>query len=364
MSRAVVLLTALVLAGAPLGSALATEEAPDEYGDPGIDSTEPAAEAEAHPAPQAREAFPAIAAAEAEAAREPVAEAAAEGAAHVRGQGPNTIHYTNLTALRYNPLGLQNQFEVNFRRQLFDPGDSPILENNYIALVIAPIFSPATARLGVALDVRPLNILKLEVRYEALFYFGNFNLLPAFAHANEDFSDSAIKDRGEAGLNYATQGSQVTLDAEVRAPLGPFVVRSRFKASYVDVALRGEDTVWYEQYFDILLPKSGWFFMNDADLLLPLGNLTVGIRHHFSTTSYPDEAFLEGESRTTSSVPNHRLGPIVAYRFSDNPGATWNQPTVILLVNWYLKHRWRTGADVSQAIPYVVLGFAFNGDFL
>jgi hypothetical protein len=36
----------------------------------------------------------------------------------------------------------------------------------------------------------------------------------------------------------------------------------------------------------------------------------------------------------------------------------------VLITSWYLKHRYRTGQDVSQAVPYVVLGFAFTSDLV
>jgi hypothetical protein len=29
-----------------------------------------------------------------------------------------------------------------------------------------------------------------------------------------------------------------------------------------------------------------------------------------------------------------------------------------------VEHRWRTGEDVDQAFPYIVLGFAFSGDLI
>jgi hypothetical protein len=41
-----------------------------------------------------------------------------------------------------------------------------------------------------------------------------------------------------------------------------------------------------------------------------------------------------------------------------------NSLTLLLLVNWYLAHRWRTGQDVSAAIPYVLLGLSFHHDLL
>ena len=41
----------------------------------------------------------------------------------------------------------------------------------------------------------------------------------------------------------------------------------------------------------------------------------------------------------------------------------WYNPTAILLVQWWAQHRWRTGEDVHPAMPYIVLGFSFEGDF-
>lgn len=275
------------------------------------------------------------------------------------------IFYSNLTVMRLNPLGLQNMLELDFRHRLYDPGDSLIMSQNYAALTLAPILSPGLMRLGVAAKVQPLAILKLEAKWEYLNYFGNFNLIQSYKSANADFSDTAIEDGGEAGLNYATDGWQLTLDAEARARIGPVIVRNRFKAGYLEVALKNDDTTFYEQYFDLLLPRQGWFFTNDLDVLVQVSkNLIVGVRHAFMGVDYPDEAFLPGEERTTDSAPTHRLGPLVAYTFFDEPGESFNRPTILMLVNWYLDHRFRTGQDVSQAFPYFVLGFAFTGDLV
>ncbi|MFT7578807.1 MAG: hypothetical protein ACI9MR_000468 [Myxococcota bacterium] len=275
------------------------------------------------------------------------------------------LFYQNLTVIRYNPLGLQNQFMIDYRLKMYDPGDSVLLKNNYVGLTAVPILTPAGTRLGLGFKIRPLNIFKLEVKWEFLNFWGNFDLLQSFEDPNADFSDSTIKDRGEADLNYASEGWQLTIDAELRAKIGPVIVRSRFKAMYVDMALQGSDTVWYDQYYDMLLPAEGWFYTNDADILYQATpELIIGLRHTMAIVSYPDEAFAVGQSRSTDSTPSHRLGPIVAYTFYNRPEESFNKPTILLLVNWYLEHRWRTGEDVDQAIPYVVLGFAFSGDLL
>jgi len=275
------------------------------------------------------------------------------------------VFYQNLIVLRLNPLELQDQFELDLRHRLYDPGDSLVMAQNFWALTLAPTLTPALMRLGVAAKLQPLAILKLEVKWEYLNYLGNFDLVQSYDSPNARFSDSDLAQGGKAGLNYATDGWQLTLDGEARAKVGPVIVRNRFKVAHVDLALRGGDTVFYDQYYDLLLPRKGWFFTNDLDLLLQVGeHLIVGARYAFMDVAYPDGAFAAGEVRQTGSAPTHRLGPLLAYTFFDRPGEAFNKPTILLLANWYLAHRWRTGADTSQAFPYLVLGFAFSGDLV
>ncbi|MFO0744158.1 MAG: hypothetical protein U1F43_00600 [Myxococcota bacterium] len=276
-----------------------------------------------------------------------------------------SIVYQNLTVIRLNPLGLQNDFQLDFRQRLYDPGDSMLFAGNYIGASLAPILTPGLMRLGVAAKFQPLAMLKLEVRWDYLSYFGNFDLVQSYDDPDADFSDSAIEKGGDAGLNYATDGWQLTLDAEVRARVGVVIARSRFKAGLVDVALRGGDTVFYDQYVDLLLPGSGWYITNDADLLVQASaHLILGVRHSFADVFYRASDFTPDGKRATDSAPTQRIGPIFAWTFFDEPGAAFNRPTLVLIVNWYLEHRWRTGADVSQAFPYIVLGFAFGGDLM
>jgi len=275
------------------------------------------------------------------------------------------VVYQDLFVVRLNPLGLQNQLDLDYRHRIYDPGDSVIASGNYVGVGISPILTPGLMRLGVAAKVQPLAMLKLEARFDYINVFGNFDLLQSYPDPGADFSDSAIEDGGDAGRNYSTDGWQVTLDGELRARVGPVIVRSRFKAAYVDMALRGGDTVFYDQYYDLLLASAGWFITNDADLLVQVTpKLILGVRHSFADVLYRARDFDPDGTRATDSAPTQRLGPLMAYTFFDEPGAAFNKPTLIVILNWYLEHRWRTGADVSQAIPYVVVGFAFGGELL
>ena len=69
-----------------------------------------------------------------------------------------------------------------------------------------------------------------------------------------------------------------------------------------------------------------------------------------------------------------RMGPVISYTFFDRGFTRFNKPTLLLITNFYLDHRYRTGQATSQvvpavfanssAIPYVVLGFSFQSDFI
>jgi len=115
--------------------------------------------------------------------------------------------------------------------------------------------------------------------------------------------------------------------------------------------------------YDVLAPETGWLHTTDTDLLYVNGGpFTVGIRHTWLAVQYQEENFLNGESTDTENTPLHRLGPLFAYKFNNRSMTRFNQPTVFVLANWWLQHRYRTGQEISQALPYVVIGFTFNGN--
>jgi hypothetical protein len=98
--------------------------------------------------------------------------------------------------------------------------------------------------------------------------------------------------------------------------------------------------------------------VNDLDLIFQISFwLMVGARYSLGVPLCGPES---GEADNS----NHRVGPFIAYRFSDQDGAAFNQPTLALVAGWRVKQRYRTGAETSQAIPCVALAFNFVGDLL
>lgn len=296
---------------------------------------------------------------------------AAAGVADAQELAPQpelSVYYNNITAARFNPLGLVDFFDVTLRLRLFE-SESDIAKQNFVGLGVAGGFSPAWARVGAIAIVQPLTVLQLYARYLFVGYFSSFNLFSSFDSADTDFSDTSVENRAEdpATPNYATYGAEFAAGARVQLKVGPIAMRNNFRAVFASMNMeRANDVVFYDQIYDMLVPNDGWMVINDLDLLYVSDfGLVVAARWTYSHAFYNDGHFAGGV--TPGIVPNndvHRVGPLIAYIFDDNPGGMIDKPTVLLLAQWHLVHRWRTGADVSTAVPYIGLGFKFEGDLM
>lgn len=262
------------------------------------------------------------------------------------------IVYDDLVGARLNPLGLENQFNLAYRARLY-ASDSLALRENYFGVGLSPTLSPAISRFGGHIEVRPLTVLSLSAGFYQVGYLGPFGILQSFPDATYDYSDSTLNERRDAGLHYPTNGYEVHLRGVGLAKFGPVAIRSDTSAYYTDVKLRDGDTVYYHQRTDLLLPDRGWGLTSDEDVAYVSDfGLVAGAR--FSVAN----AFVDGEG--PGSIM--RLGPLLAYTFFDEPGASFNKPTILGLFQWWLIHPSRTGQDVTQALPYIALAFRFEGE--
>jgi hypothetical protein len=271
-----------------------------------------------------------------------------------------SISYTNLTAGRVNPLGLIEVFELGYRLRLYD-STNPLFENNFVSFALRPALTPAWGRLSGVLRIQPLSILQLWAEYGAGGHFGTFGLMQSFPTATADVSDTALDAREEAGVNYAATGTQIGLGVLLQAKVGPIAARSSARFIRPNHDLQDGDTAYYNIVYDIVIPDRAWAVNKDTDLLwVSKFGLVAGVRwsltHAFTreTDFSPDEA--------GRNAPLHRVGPLLAYSFWDEPGAAFNKPTALVVANWWLQHPSRTGQDSSQAIPYLILGFTCEGD--
>lgn len=274
----------------------------------------------------------------------------------------HALVYTNLFGARYNALGAVDQFRLSYRYRLF-ASDSPLLEPANVTVGFTTNLTPAFARAGVHLDVMPMAALQLGLTYEVLGYFGNFQNVFSAATPTAAAADADRNANAAAGLNQAAWGSLLTLNALLQAKLGPIAVRSQLTASNIHMRdLTGP--YFYEAINDLLVPSRGWFLSNDADLLyISKFGLFAGVRYSLSHAFYDDPAPRSGPGFGNLNS-NHRIGPLLLYQFFDEPEAMFSRPAVVVMVQWWLQHRYRAGVETAQGIPQITVAFLFQGKLL
>ena len=171
-----------------------------------------------------------------------------------------------------------------------------------------------------------------------------------------DYSDTTMDARGEAGENYSGTGWQGMLETRVQAKAGPIAIRNTYALYRTHVNVAEGDIVYYDQTLDILMPADGWAMTNDADLLfVGVDRWTLGARYTFANAVHNDGS--------SADALTHRAGPLIARSVGEDSRRAVNK-TAYVLSQWHLVHPYRTGADVTQAFPLIVLGFGFGGLFL
>ena len=286
-----------------------------------------------------------------------------------------------IVALRYNPLGLAVKSKAEYQYRLYESSEKAF-EQNFVAPGVFMDVTPANIKIGPTLAIQPLSVLQVSAGYYLLNYFGSFDRVQSFTTLDADYSDDAIKENAglEPPANYSASGSVLQLGGKFQIKAGPVAVRSTNRAMKFSLATKenpatGEkDPLFYESELDLMVPANGWAYQVDNDVLYFTDfGLMAGLRHTYATAFYSDDIDA-GTGPATTGV-NHRIGPFLAYRFHTDPiekRSFYNEPTLVLLVNWYLNHTYRTGDDAdgarehtgSQAMPYIALAYRFTGDIL
>ncbi len=280
----------------------------------------------------------------------------------------------NLLAARVNPLGLEDQLRIGVQQTLY-PSANAILRDNFFFGGIYPKINPAFGKIGPSIEIQPVSIFNLRVAAEVVGFFSSFGFLQSFPSPLADFSDTQIKANRDAKQNYASYGAHFMIEPTIQFKLGPIVVRDKVAIEYWRMKVRDGDTVFYEPTLDTAVPRDGWIITSDLDVLFlhelsswkgrfQGARLIAGVRYSAVKPLYKNSDFKPGEDRRREDNDHHRLGPLLGWSFFDNGYSSFTRPTLIAIVNWYVDHRFRTGRDVSAAVPYFVLAFAFQSDLL
>lgn len=280
----------------------------------------------------------------------------------------HSIQYTSLLAPRANPLGLEERLWIGYQYRLYNK-QKTILDGSNLGIFFRPILSPAIALIGATVQVQPAAVLRLRATYSYVAYFGTFQYFQSFQSPYDDFSETRLDTMAEAEQNYVSTGHQIELEALIQARYKGLVLRSTTIANYNIMKMRGDDDLFYDVRIDALVPNNGWVLFNDTDLVWlqelkspRRPSVMAGIRTSVVAPFYPDSVYEPGDVIDNPNGPQFRIGPEVGYIFYDRPDRPrFNKPTLLLIPQWNVIHRWRTGRDVSTAYPTIVMAFVFSG---
>jgi hypothetical protein len=216
----------------------------------------------------------------------------------------------------------------------------------------------------VGIEIQPLANLSFGVDYSAFYYFGSAGLAQSYPSPRASYGSGAFSAPVDGpGGSYALWVQQLTMHATLQAVLGPIAVRSTTRAARFFADLHPNDQVFYDPVFDLAVYKNGWVGQNDTDVVYPwTSNVIVGLRHTLTLAWYPNDAYAPGEPRENPNTPISKLGPVALWQFFQSERGPIQRGTLLLVAQWYLAHRYRTGETVSGALPLLGLGLVFSGD--
>ncbi len=267
--------------------------------------------------------------------------------------------YRNIVAGRANPVGFVDEITVGYRYQLV-ARDTPLFRDSFVLAGAHAFVTPAFTRVGPVVEIQPAAVLNLSATYDAVGYYGAFGQAQSYRTPT---AEAGPDHRRTIQSGYPAFGHLVTLSALLQARVRNVAIRNQVKFFWNRVRVQDGDTVLADLANDILAPNNGWVLTNDTDVIwLFEAPVALVARHTLTHAFYRQDMFLPGEPVSDPNGPTSRLGPGVVWTIFDYPGARFNKPAVIFLAQWWLRHRWRTGAEVTPALPYAVVGFQFEGD--
>ena len=272
--------------------------------------------------------------------------------------GPPAVRIAieNMVVGRINPLALADLLRAGLVAPLYR-NPRPVLRDNFLFFGASPRVTASSLRLGPELDVQPLSILNLRFSAEMVHFWGIFDSIQSFTTPHADWSDSAVSRNGDLGFNYPTDGVHVIFEPTVQVRWRMLALRDHVTVEYWNMRLRRGDRFFYEAGSDTLVPNGGLVVSNDVDFAwLTRWHLAIALRYTVVVPLYENEP--SGLNRS------QRLGPALAYTFLDRRFTRFHSVTIFGVAAWYLEHRFRTGADTSAALPYLLGGVSFQSDFI
>lgn len=289
---------------------------------------------------------------------------------------------SDLTIMRLNPIGLETRGRIGIQKKIF-PSDKKVTENNFYFAGVFPKLNPASAHLGIGGELQPASIFNVRAFFEVQKYFSTFGFLQSFSSANANYSDQTLSYNADNPTPttepQAATGMRFSVQPMLQLKFGKIALRALAMFDYWNFNVRDGQPTAYEPTLDTLLPDQGWTVSTDTDLLYVTDQgLAAGLRHSWVKPMYTSKHFVDAadEAMYDGQNEHQRLGLFAAYTLKDKGPSRFNKPTVIVILSWYLSHKYRAGEPDTldpghdagdyrtRAFPYFLAGFAFESDFL
>jgi hypothetical protein len=276
--------------------------------------------------------------------------------------------FSNMLALRYNPLGLQDELFVGYKKKLYNkPEDNLLFGKSYWWAGLVTRASPQFAMGGLFFKTSPIAILELQGSFSRVQALTEASKMPSYyTDGTKAAVATTISPRSSDG-NLITNGWQSSLQARLQGKVGPIALRitnlfRNFNLN-TDGNLIGDD-LFYDQTLDLVTPLQSWVYQNDTDLLYTTSEnpWVLGARYTFARSLTE----IEASDITPDDVYDiHRLGFLFAWKFAAPLTAEGleakKRHALIVLSQWHLDHAYRAGQSMNRAIPYFAVVYAFSG---
>ena len=276
--------------------------------------------------------------------------------------------YSNMLALRYNPLGLQNELFMGYKQKLYNKPESNLLfGKSYWWTGLIARASPQFAMAGLFFKTSPIAVLELQGAFSRVQSLTTAADLPEyFTDGTQAAVNSTSNDRADAG-HIITKGWQSSLQARLQAKVGSIAIRTTNLFRYFD--LEGDEgalqsDLFYDQTLDLVTPLQGMVYQNDTDLLYTKSsqNWVFGGRYTFTKSFEKDKLDAEVAKQIYDI---QRLGFLFAWKFkaplSEQGLEAKKRHALIVLSQWHLDHAYRNGQEMNRAIPYFAVVYALSG---
>jgi len=276
--------------------------------------------------------------------------------------------FANQFAIRYNPLGLQNELFMGYRSKLYDkPNDNLLFGKAYWWVGGISRMSPQFVQTGLFFRTLPIAILELQGIFAHVVGFkDSSNIQGYYTEGTRDAVGATETPRASTG-NFIASGWQASLQARLQIKFGSIAVRSTNLFRHFDLNGEGaqlSDDLFYDQTLDVITPFKSWVYQNDVDVLYVDKNKpwVAGARYTI-TKPLTDPTSPEVAAQEIYDI--QRAGFLFAWKFKATPTAQGlearRRHALIVLSQWHLDHSYRVGQSMNKLIPYFAVVYSFSG---